>query len=76
MQMEWNSSKQLHTDQNISLYVQKTSALHTIRPEERKEYKLGPNAEEEAYMEEVEAWRTSEVRNHLIHHTDFDGWLV
>ncbi|KAG9588377.1 hypothetical protein KCU77_g7478, partial [Aureobasidium melanogenum] len=73
---EWNSSKQSHTDQNISLHVQKTSVLQTIRPEDWKNCTLEPNAEEEAYVEEVEAWRISEVRGHLSHHADFDGWLV
>ncbi|KAH0353661.1 hypothetical protein KCU83_g2921, partial [Aureobasidium melanogenum] len=76
LQTEQSSLKQLHTDQNISLHVQMTSALQTIRPEERKNCTLEPNAEEEAYMEEVEACRISEVRSHLIHHADFEEWLV
>ncbi|KAG9661608.1 hypothetical protein KCU95_g14351, partial [Aureobasidium melanogenum] len=63
LQMEQTSSKQSHTDQNTNL------------PEDRKKYSLEPNAEEEAYMEEVEAWRISEVRSHLIHHADFEEWL-
>lgn len=33
------------------------------------------NAEEEAYMKEVEACRFSEVRSHLSHHADLERWL-
>lgn len=55
---------------------QRTPAWQIIKAEERGKHTPVPHAEEEAYTEEVEAWRISEARSHLFHHADFDEWLV
>lgn len=74
--MEQKSPEQPHTELNNILHIRKTSALQTVNPKEREKDTAVPHAEEEAYMEGVEAWRILEVRSHLNHHADFGEWLV